>query len=93
MLWRNTFDTPSYQRLFDSPEEKNFGYTLPGTEQSAVDLVLSLSFVAILPDDKKVEIGEEVRKIIRAAEKTWLDESKGVFEYPLKVCVVICQKK
>ncbi|PPQ83350.1 hypothetical protein CVT25_003989 [Psilocybe cyanescens] len=92
--WRATFDTPSYQKAFELPKEKQWTYTLQGTKESVVDRTSSKSYIAILPEEKKRELQEEIRKIIDLdSEKTWIDESKGVFEYPYKSWVVLAQKK
>ncbi|KDR81644.1 hypothetical protein GALMADRAFT_239720 [Galerina marginata CBS 339.88] len=92
--WRQTFDAPSYQRAFQPPQERSWAYTLVGTKESAVDRASSKSYVAILPDDKKKEVQNEIRRIVDSdTTKVWIDKSKGTFEYPYKVDVVICQKK
>lgn len=94
MLWRQTFDTPSYQREFNPPEEKTWSYKLQASKEIVVDRACSKSYVTILPDDKKTELQEEIRKIVdRGLDRVWIDESKGLFEYPYKTWVVIAHKR
>jgi hypothetical protein len=94
MLWRQTFDTPSYQREFNPPEEKTWSYKLQASKEIVVDRACSKSYVTILPDDKKAELQEEIRKIVdRGLDRVWIDESKGLFEYPYKTWVVIAHKR
>jgi len=92
--WRQTFDTPSYQKYFEPPKQKTWSYHIIGTKESAVERASSKSFVAVLPDDKKKEVQDEIRRIVdEGAGKSWIDESQGTFEYPYKVDVVIFYKK
>ena len=93
MFWRKTFDTKSYKEEFQPPQEKTWSYHLQGTKESAVDRASSKSYIAILPEDKKQEVQDEICRIIDHAEKVWIDESKGIFEYPYKAWVVIAHKK
>jgi len=94
MYWRQTFDTPSYQKEFNPPEEKTWAYKLQADKEVVVDRAASKSYVAILPDDKKAEVQEEIRKIVdQGLDKVWIDETQGLFEYPYKTWVVIAHKK
>ncbi|PPQ84077.1 hypothetical protein CVT26_013158 [Gymnopilus dilepis] len=92
--WRQLFETPAYKQSFESPKEKKWSYHLVGTKDSAVERALSKSYIAILPDEKKQEISEEIRRIIdNDSNKVWINEKEGEFEYPYKTDVVICYKK
>jgi hypothetical protein len=94
MLWRAAFDTPSYQKFFETHEETVFDYVLEGTLPLAVDRACSKSYIAILPDDEKEKVVNDVTDIVRKGEgKVWIDEEKGVFEYPYQTFVVVSQKK
>ena len=93
MLWRKNFDTKTYKKVFQPPQEKIWAYHLEETKDSAVDRACSKSYIAVLPEDKKREIQDEIRRIIDQSEKVWIDESKGVFEYPYNTWVVIAHKK
>ena len=94
MKWRQTFDTPTYLRQFNPPDEKIWNYELQTTKEIVVDRASTKSYIALLPDDKKTEIQEEVRRIVdQGLDRVWIDETQGVFEYPYKVYVVIAHKK
>ena len=94
MYWRQTFDTPSYQREFNPPEEKTWAYKLQANKEIVVDRASSKSYVAVLLDDKKAEVQEEMRKIVdQGLDRVWIDEAQGLFEYPYKTWVVIAHKK
>jgi hypothetical protein len=93
-LWRQTFDTPPYQRAFLPPIEKSWPYTLPATVDTAVDRAASKSYIAVLPEDEKAEALSSVKMIVQKGEdKVWIDEAKDLFEYPYKCYVVVSQKK
>jgi len=93
-LWRETFETPSYNKFFAPPLEKFWSYTLPGTIDIVSDRAFSKSYIAILPDDEKKKVKEDVQAIVeRGDDKVWTDEAQGVFEYPHKTYVVIANRK
>jgi hypothetical protein len=92
--WKQTFDTPSYQKHFQPHEHKRWSYHIQGTKESVVDRASSKSYVAVLPADKKAEVQDAIRKIVdEDKEKVWIDEPQGIFEYPYKVDVIIAHKK
>jgi len=94
MYWRQTFDTPSYQREFNPPEERTWSYKLRATKEIVVDRASSKSYIAVLPDDKKAQVQEEIRKIVdHGLDRVWIDEMQGIFEYPYKTWVVIAHKR
>jgi hypothetical protein len=94
LLWRQTFDTPSYKRFFLPQVEKTWPYTLETTFEKTVDRVFSKSYVAVLPEDAKAEVRKDVADIIeRGEDKVWIDEHNGTYEYPYKCYVVIAHKK
>lgn len=93
-LWRATFDTPSYKELFAPPEEATWSYNLLGSESIVVDRACSKSYIAILPDDQKSQVVEDVKAILKKGDGlVWTDKEKGEFEYPYKTYVVIAKKK
>ncbi|KAH9842602.1 S-adenosyl-L-methionine-dependent methyltransferase [Rhodofomes roseus] len=93
-LWRALFSTPSYQSLFQPPEEKTWTYALPGTRDIVVNRALSKSYVAVLPPDEKEKVVQDIDEILRKGEgRKWTDESQGIFEYPYGTLVVILRKK
>lgn len=93
--WRQTFDTVSYQKCFQPHEQKSWNYHIQGTRESVVDRASSKSYIAVLPQDKKATVQNAIRKIVDddGAEKVWINEDEGIFEYPYKVDVVIAHKK
>jgi len=94
LLWRQTFDTPSYKKFFESPQEHLWSYSLAATEGIVVDRAISKSYITILPPDQKEEVRQELVGIVKKGEdKEWIDEASGTFCYPYQCCVVIAQKK
>ncbi|PCH38048.1 S-adenosyl-L-methionine-dependent methyltransferase [Wolfiporia cocos MD-104 SS10] len=93
-LWRATFSTPSYTRLFESPEERTWSYTLPGTRDIVINRALSKSYVAVLSPDEKEKVVKDINAILdRKDGLVWTDEEKGIFEYPYGTFVVVWKKK
>ncbi|KAF8881201.1 S-adenosyl-L-methionine-dependent methyltransferase [Infundibulicybe gibba] len=93
-LWRQTFEAPFYRQFFQPPEEKAWPYVLPTTAEDVVERMCTASYIAILPDDEKARVKEDVLAICRRREdKVWVNESEGIFEYPHEALVVIARKK
>lgn len=93
-LWRQAFDTSSYQESFHPPQEKVWTYNLPATVDITVERACSKSYIAVLSDDQKSKVVDDVKAILEEGEgKVWTDENQGVFEYPYKCCVVVSHKK
>lgn len=94
MYWRQTFDTPSYKKEFNPPEEKTWNYKLHANKEIVVDRASSKSYVAILPDDQKAKVQQDIREVVdQGHDKVWVDEAQGLFEYPYKTWVVIARKR
>lgn len=93
MEWRKTFDTEGYQKEFEPPLEKTWTYTIPTTKELAADRALSKSYMAIQPPDVKAKTRTTIEGIIDREDKMWIDQDKGVFEYPYKTWVVVSLKK
>jgi len=92
-LWRQFFDTPSYQEFFGTAEETTWGYVLPATAEGVVARSLSKSYISVLPDDERKRVADDVRNILNNEPKTWITEEEGVFEYPYETMVVVVHKK
>lgn len=93
-LWRKTFDTEAYKKLFESPVEKTWAYTLPSDVSLVVDRANSKSYIQTLPDDVRSKVLDGVKAIVkRGDDKVWINESQGTFEYPYQTFLVISQKK
>jgi len=93
-LWRQVFETHAYRRLFRPPIEKSWKYALNTTADKAVDRALSKSYIAALPEDEKIVVERELRRITgKAEDRVWIDEEKGIFEYPYQVLLVVAGKQ
>ncbi|KAI0054448.1 S-adenosyl-L-methionine-dependent methyltransferase [Artomyces pyxidatus] len=93
-LWRQLFDTTSYQKYFQAPEENTWAYNLHGSLDIVTNRAFSKSYIAVQPDDVKAQIQEDIKQIVdRGDGRTWIDESEGLFEYPYKTYVVIIRRK
>jgi len=94
MKWRQTFDTVSYQRLFHPPDETTWTVVFPATTQIAVDRACSKSYIAVLEEEEKTKVRQDIQEIMeRGDDKIWIDESQDLFEYPYKTWLVIARKK
>ncbi|KAG6851016.1 hypothetical protein H0H93_004503 [Arthromyces matolae] len=93
-LWRQVFETPAYGKFFNPPMEKIWSFGIPTTVEETVDRASSKSYVAVLPPTEKAEVLSDVRNIVtRGEDKIWIDEGRGIFEYPYRVFVVVAQLK
>lgn len=93
-LWRQAFSTAAYQAAFEPPQDYSTGlYALPATVDIVVDRACSKSYMTILADEEKVKVRKDLTNIVESADKVWINESEGVFEYPYKTEVVIARKK
>jgi hypothetical protein len=92
-LWRQAFDTPSYQQLFRPPVENVWPYTLEGTADLVVDRAHSKSYIAVLSADEKATIASDIRAILEKGDDLeWIDKDSGVFKYPYKTFLVTLSK-
>ncbi|THH17816.1 hypothetical protein EW146_g3077 [Bondarzewia mesenterica] len=93
-LWRKLFETDNYRKYFQPPVEQVWSYHLEGSLEIVTNRAFSKSYVAIQPEDVKVQIKEDIRAIVERGEgKKWIDQSQGLFEYPYKTYVVILRQK
>jgi len=93
-LWRQLFDTASYNKHFQAPEEEVWSYNLPGSLDIVTNRALSKSYIAMQPDDVKTDIRADIKDIIQRGDGLkWSNEAQGIFEYPYKTYVVIARKK
>ena len=78
-LWRATFDTPSYQKFFQPPEERTFEFNLVGTRDIVVNRACSKSYIAVLPSDEKAKVIQDIDAILdRKDGLVWSDEAKEI---------------
>jgi len=55
---------------------------------------MSKSYVAVQPEDIKAKTEVDITEIVqRGDEKQWIDNDKGLFEYPYRTLVVVFQRK
>lgn len=93
-LWRAAFSTAGYTENFEPQEEKLFSYKLLGTEDIVVNRACSKSYIAILPEDEKTKVVEDVKGIVQRGDGlVWTDKEKGEFEYPYRTLVINARKK
>ncbi|KAI0807512.1 S-adenosyl-L-methionine-dependent methyltransferase [Fomes fomentarius] len=93
-LWRATFSTPSYQALFHPPEEDVWDYVLTGTRDIVVERAQSKSYIAVLSSEDKQKVVNDLDAILQREDGlTWIDQTKGVFEYPYQTFLVVSKKK
>jgi len=91
--WRHSLQVPEFSSLFHQPEEFKFEHIVPATEQSVVDRVVSKSYITQLGDEERMNVEKEVRRIVGDGKKVWIDEEKGVFEYPHFTHLVVIKRK
>lgn len=93
-LNKNFFFTPTYTQLFEAPTHTELPFVLPGTIDIAVQRSLSKSPLASQNDGERKKAEEVLMGIVRNGEgMVWIDEEKGVFEYPYKTLSVIVKQK
>jgi hypothetical protein len=93
-LWRQTFDTPSYQRLFRPHEEKIWSYQLPANAEIVIERACSKSYIAVQGDVMKARVVSDIKEILdKGEDKVWIDESQGIFEYPYQTLLVVAERK
>jgi len=65
-----------------------------GSLDIATDRAMSKSYVAVQPEAIKATIKADIAEIVqRGDDKQWIDEDKGLFEYPYTTLVVVFQRK
>lgn len=90
--WEVTFQTPGYISSFHAPERSTTAWVVPTTKAGVQDRVLSKSYITLLSDEQKKKLCEEIEKVVEQEDKTWIDESSGVFAYPYKTTVISMKK-
>jgi hypothetical protein len=93
-LWRQLYKAPSFLNYFSPAEERSWSYSLPGSADIVAARASSKSYIAILPDDVKESVIDDVRRILEEGrDLVWKDRSQGLFEYPYTTLVVTAVKK
>ncbi len=69
-------------------------YVLPGTRDIVVNRAHSKSYIAVLgPEDKKKLVDDIDALLERKDGLVWIDQEKGIFEYPYQTFLVVSRKK
>jgi len=93
-LWRRMFETRAFKELFNPQEEREVTWIFPVDLEGAVNRVFTKSYIAILPDEEKAQLRDEISANVHHGEgRKWIDQSRGIFEYPHKNLVVIVRRK
>lgn len=93
-LWRKTFQTPSYVKYFEPPEELTFTHIVTGSLQGVIDRAHSKSYIAIRPEETRMQISKDLKEIVERGDgKVWIDEKQGTFEYPYINTAIVMRKK
>ena len=94
-LWKKFFTIPIYSQLFEPPTDiEAWPYTLPATLEIVTERALSKSPLAVQNDEVKKKAEETVKEIVEKGDGLkWIDQEKGVFEYPYKTQVVVIKQK
>ncbi|KAL7420224.1 hypothetical protein Q5752_005191 [Cryptotrichosporon argae] len=93
--WRATFAAPACGELFAPVEEAHFAWDVGMTEDGLVDRLLSKSYLteAHLKGKEREAFVRQLREIIRAADKEWVDEDAGVFKFKYDTDVFVLRRK
>jgi hypothetical protein len=71
-----------------------WSYAIPATLEIATNRACSKSYIAVLPDAERASVKKDVEDIVKKGEdKVWIDESRGIFEYPYQTLVVIVNRR
>jgi SAM-dependent methyltransferase len=84
--WREAFERTT---LFTPLEQARFGIVHELDPEGVVDRVVSVSFVAALPDCERARVGEEVRTLLAADPAT---QGRERLELPYRTDVFWCER-
>lgn len=60
----------------------------------AIDRAMSASFIAVMSEEEKTKVKEDLKEILeRGEDRVWIDEKAGIFECPYTTLLVILRKK
>jgi len=91
--WKKTFDNASFKGAFDAPSYHHTQRSIPTTVSGVQDRVLSKSYIAALSPEEKEVLKSKVFQILDKADKVWISEEDGVFEYPYVTTLVTTSRK
>jgi len=92
--WRTLFERPSYQSHFQPAEETIWPHSLPGSLETSTNLAMTFSYIAILPEEEKLKLKENMAAIIKRGDgMVWIDEKEGLFECPIETLLVTLSRR
>lgn len=93
-LWRDAFDAPSYPKYFDPPHEESLVTVVETTIEKAVMLLMTISYIAILPEEQKKIFGDRFREIMYNGKSVeWIDKEQGTLYVPQRTLAVSMRRK
>ncbi|KAK6527600.1 hypothetical protein TWF694_004584 [Orbilia ellipsospora] len=94
MWWKKIFELPEFEQFFDKEYQfEEVKRVLPTTVDGVVERVLSKSYITALSANDKQAVEEKVRDVVENEKKVWIDEGKGVFEYPYATDLYVIRRK
>lgn len=93
-LWRKMSDAKAIA-LFEDVEESHYDWAMEMNEDSVVERVFSKSYMTeeFLNGEKRKEVENKLREVIRSGDKEWVDKDKGTFKYKYTTDVYVFRKK
>ncbi|KAL5489895.1 hypothetical protein ACEPAI_4727 [Sanghuangporus weigelae] len=87
--WTRIFNLPQYTENFSAAEKNIVPYVEHRTLDNTIAFYMTLSGVAMLPDDEKEKIKDGIRTIIdRGDGLVWADAQQGILEAPFVTLLV-----
>ncbi|CAD6898335.1 unnamed protein product [Tilletia controversa] len=83
--WKKMYDTKAYSSFFDALPQEDYVRILPTTKEDAWNRVHSKSYIALLGDEDLTALRKEYDAIMNDTDRNgrrWIDQDKGIFEYP-----------
>ncbi|OCB86743.1 S-adenosyl-L-methionine-dependent methyltransferase [Sanghuangporus baumii] len=89
LQWIRIFSLPRYKENFSAPENDTIRFIEQRTIENALAFYMSWSGIAMLPDDKKGKVKEQVKTIIKQGDElVWVNEKEGILEMPFVTYLV-----
>ena len=81
------YKEPALNDQYEVVPAEYFSRKLPTTVDGVKNRVLSKSYISVLPQDKQDELMKSIEGIFDKSsdaeiQRVWIDQGKGVFEYP-----------
>lgn len=80
---------------FEVLPEVHLTRSLPTTIEGVCSRVRSKSYISVLPDDQWSQVEAKIKAFLRAPDAgiSWIDEDKGIFEYPYKTALHLFRRR